>query len=340
MKRPKKFATLKDVAVAAGLSVATVSRHINRSIRLPKDTMDRIEAAIALLNYRPNPHARSLSLGRSETIGFVIPDIANAFFSRLAAAVEEAAAERGIGVLLCATLNCLERELEYLQRLTRNHVDGVLFVTDHVHDDALTQAVNAAPSVVLMDEDVNGSRGYKVFTDNMGGAGIATRQLTEAGHRRIAYIGGHAALMSGRERLGGFRGALAEVGQAPNPAFEFFGDYTADHGRHAAERILAAPELPTAIFAGSGEIILGLLRVFRQRGVRVGADISIMAFDDIAPLELFDPAITAVRQSVDQMGRRGVELVLGCINGTLSDPAVERLPVELVIRESVRPPRV
>jgi LacI family transcriptional regulator len=340
MNRPKKFATLKDVAAAAGLSVATVSRHLNHSIRLPSDTVDRIEASIRMLNYRPNPHARSLSLGRSETIGFVIPDIANPFFARLAAAVEEAAAEQGIGVVLCATLNRRERELDYLYRLSRNHIDGLLFVTNHVDDGELAQAVNATPAVVLMDEDVNGSQGYKVFTDNDQGAFLAASHLIEAGHRRIAFVGGHVALMSGRERFGGFRRAFAEAGLHSDPKLEFFGDYTAEHGRSAAEIILSQTPRPTAIFAASDEIAVGLLKVLRRHGVRVGPEISIIAFDDVGPLELFDPPITAIRQSVDLMGRRGVELVLGCVAGTLQTPIVERLPVELILRDSVHPPRL
>ena len=131
---------LKDVAKAAGVSVPTVSRFLNGSLRLPEPTARRIEAAIAALNYRPNPHARRLSLGRSDTIGLVVPDIANPFFAQFVAAVEAEADRRGLGVSLFATLNRPGREIGYLQLLERNHVDGLIFLTNHPDDGAPRRA--------------------------------------------------------------------------------------------------------------------------------------------------------------------------------------------------------
>jgi Bacterial regulatory proteins, lacI family/Periplasmic binding proteins and sugar binding domain of LacI family len=158
-----RSATLSDVAKAAKLSPTTVSRHLNGSINLPEDTVRRIDAAIAALRYRPNPHARSLGRGRSDTIGLVIPDIANPFFAKLAAAVEIAADTSGLGVMLCSTFNRQARELDYIDRLRKNFVDGLLFATNHVDDGALAASVNASSGVVLVDEDIPGSRGPKVF---------------------------------------------------------------------------------------------------------------------------------------------------------------------------------
>ena len=336
MQQNRKIARRKDVAEAAGLSVATVSRHLNRSIKLPQQTVSRIDEAIRQLNYRPNPHARSLSLGRSESIGFVIPDIANPFFARLAAAVELAAADHGLGVMLCATLNQKARELDYLQRLARNHVDGLIFVTNRVDDGEVALEINAASAVVVMDEDVDGTTASKIFADNETGGALAARHLIEAGHRKIAFIGGAEALMSTRERFGGFATAMAETGLSVDGAH--FGSYTALHGQAAAETILSSATPPTAVFAASDEIALGLLLVCRDRGIRIGRDLSIVAFDDVGPLDLFDPPLTAVRQSVGTMGRRGVERMLGLINGEAGTTVPERVPVELIRRASVGPP--
>jgi LacI family transcriptional regulator len=144
--------SLQHVAKAAGLSPATVSRYLNGSLVLPKETAARIDAAIAALNYRPNPHARSLSRGKSDTIGLVIPDIANPFFARLAAAVEKYADAAGIALMLCSTLNRPERELDYVERLRRNYVDGLLFTTNHQDENgALAAAINASANIVVMD---------------------------------------------------------------------------------------------------------------------------------------------------------------------------------------------
>jgi LacI family transcriptional regulator len=334
----RKNATLKDVAEACGLSVAAVSRYLNHSIKLPQSTTDRIDAAIAALNYQPNPHARSLSLGRSETIGLVVPDISNPYFAHLAAAVEQAAAECGLGLLLCPTLSRTDRELDYLGRLSRRHVDGLLFVTNNGDDPALARALLGAKTVVLVDDDIDGTTAPTIMSDSEQGGRLATAHLIEQGHRSLAYIGGPAGLSSSRSRLRGFRSAIVESGEAIAIAAELHGAYSSAHGRIAAEQILALDPVPTALFAASDEIALGVLSVFKQRGVKIGADISVIAFDDVGPLELFDPPLTAIRQPVNAMGRRAVQIVLALINGEALLPATELLPVELIIRNSVKPP--
>lgn len=335
----RKNATLKDVAEACGLSVATVSRYLNHSIKLPKATTERIDAAIAALHYQPNPHARSLSLGRSETIGLVVPDIANPYFAHLAAAVERTAAEFGLGLVLCPTLSRTDREIDYLGRLSRRHVDGLLFVTNNGDDPELARALLQARTVVLVDDEIDGATAPTIMADSEQGGFLAGAHLIAAGHRRLAYVGGPAGLSSSRSRSGGFRRAIAESAAEVTVLADLAGDYSSAHGRLAAEHVLGLDPMPTALFAASDEIVLGLLSVFKQRGVRVGADISVIAFDDVGPLELFDPPLTAIRQPVAAMGRRAVERVLGLIKGNVAEPVTEILPVELIIRESVRPPR-
>ncbi|WP_336800145.1 LacI family DNA-binding transcriptional regulator [Kaistia sp. MMO-174] len=335
----RRHATLKDVAEACGLSVATVSRYLNRSIKLPPATIGRIDAAIAALNYQPNQHARSLSLGRSETIGLVVPDISNPYFAHLAASVEQAASEFGLGLVLCPTLSRTDREIDYLGRLARRHVDGLLFATNNGDDPALGRALQGTSTVVLVDDDIIGARAPTIMADSDQGGFLAARHLIEMGHRRLGYVGGPAGLSSSRGRLGGFRRAVAASERPVTIAAEIQGPYSSEHGRLAAGQILALDPVPSAVFAASDEIVLGLLSVFKQRGVRVGTDISVVAFDDVGPLQLFDPPLTAIRQPVERLGRRAVEMVLDLIKGEMREPVSEVLPVELIIRESVKPPR-
>lgn len=333
----RRNATLKDVAAACGLSVAAVSRYLNHSIKLPRATTDRIDAAIRELRYQPNPHARSLSLGRSETIGLVIPDIANPYFAHLAAEVERAAAEFGLGLLLCPTLSRTDRELDYLGRLSGRHVDGLLFVTNNGDDPALALALKGSDTVVLVDDDIDGATAPTIMADSDQGGFLAGSHLIDKGHRRIAYVGGPAGLSSSRGRLGGFRRAIAKANGSVSVVAELQGPYSSEHGRNAANQLLALEPRPTAIFVASDEIVLGLLTVFKHQGVKVGADISVVAFDDVGPLELFDPPLTAIRQPVAALGRRAVERVFALIKGDSLAPVTELLPVELIIRSSVKP---
>jgi LacI family transcriptional regulator len=324
--------SIGDVAKAARLSPAAISRYLNGSLTLPQATSRRIDEAVAKLNYRPNPHARSLSRGRSDTIGLVVPEISNPFFSKLAAAVELAADKAGLGVMLCSSLNRAERELDYIERLQKNFIDGLLFSTNHSDNGSLAAAINGARSVVLLDEDVDGAHVSKVFSDNELGGALAARHLIEAGHQRLAFIGGPIGLMSARERVAGFRRATASA--AAEIRTELFGDYSISHGREAMTQILDRYADVTAVFVASDEILVGMLSVLRARGLRVGRDLSVVTFDDTGPLELLDPPITAIRQSIDHIALRAVEILQDRLNGDAAT-VIERIPVELVVRESV-----
>ncbi len=328
-------ARIRDVAAAARVSPAAVSRYLNGSLSLPYPTAERIDHAVRRLDYRPNPHARRLSLGRSETIGLVLPDIANPFFARLAAAIEEAADRAGLGLVLSATLNRQDRELEYLERMRRNRVDGLIFVTNHADDGALCRALNAAPGVILLDEDVPGAAVAKVFCDNEEGGFLAGRHLLAAGHRRLAFIGGPPGLMSARDRRAGLTRALARCAGA-TLVYESSGPYTIAEGARAAAGLLAIDPLPTAVFAASDELVLGLLSVVREAGLGVPRDISIVGFDDVGPLNLLDPPVSTIRQPVVAIGERAVSLLIADGNGP---PPCEHLPVHLIERASVAPPR-
>lgn len=334
----QKRATVRDVALAAAVSTTAVSRWLNGSILLPPKTVERIERAIKLLHYEPNLHARRLSLGRTDTLALVVPDIADPFFAALAGSVEAAAEAHGLGLVLCATLNRIERELDYLNRLRRNHVDGLLFATNHPDDGRLRAAVEGQSSVVLLDEDVAGTDLSKIFCDNLGGAFAATRLLVAAGHRRIGFIGGATGVMSAVERAAGHRNALGAAGIAPDTALEHFGAYSAAHGRHATHELLNLAHPPTALFASSDQIAIGALDVLRERGLPVPQAMSLVAYDDVAPFHHFAPPLTAIRQPVADMGRRGVDALVAHLSEPERPATAERLPVELMQRGSVAAP--
>jgi len=332
---PGTKATIHDVARAARVSPTTVSRYLNNSLRLPSETTARIDHAIRELRYRPNVLARRLLKGATEIIGLATPDIGNPFFAELASAVEARAGASGYSVILCSTGNRLDQELIYLERLASRHVDGLIFLTNHGDDGTLRRAFEDRRNIVLLDEDIEGLDVPKVFVENEHGGYLATQCLIRAGHSRIAHVSGPQNLFSVRERAQGFRKALYEHGLAAPDGYVLFGRYDRDFGHEAATRLLALPEPPTAIFAASDYLVMGILDALRDLGLSSPRDLSLVGFDDMPFASLLDPPITTVRQPIRSLGERGVDALIARING-IDEPAIkERLPVTLIERASV-----
>lgn len=330
------MATIRDVAREAGVSPATVSRYLNGNIELPAETAGRIDAASKRLGYRPNLLAKRLSLGSSETIGLVTPEIANPFFAALAAAAEDEARREGFSILLSSTGGDLEMEAASIDRLAARHVDGLLVLTNRVDDGRLRDLIDGRTDVVVLDEDVPGARVTRIFVENEAGAYDATRHLIAAGHRRIAHIGGPEQLLSSRERFAGFARAMAEAGLPVEDGLVRFGAYERDFGCEATRAILANGR-PTAVFTGSDYIAVGVLQELAAQGLSVPGNLSLASFDDMPFADLLSPPITTVRQPIEALGRLGIRTLLAQIRGE-EPPPTQRLPTQLVVRRSVGPP--
>lgn len=335
------MANLQDVAAAAGVSKATVSRYLNGSLDLPARTAQAIDRAIRDLDYRPNPHARRLSLGRSDTVALIVPDIASPFFATLVGAVEAEASVMGLSVALYATLNSPERELSYLDLVRTGHADGLIFVTNHPATERMAAKLNTLRRCVVVDEDVPEAAAPKLFCDNRQGGYLAGRHLAEAGHRHALFIGGVDQMISGARRWQGFVEGMDLPGLPPARIIRHCGQYTVEAGREAGRRFLdlAAPDRPTAIFATSDELLIGLCEVLTEAGLAIPHEVSIVGFDDVGPLHLFAPPVTAVRQPVRALGQRALQVLMradGSSAGTA--PTEELLPVTLIVRNSVAPP--
>lgn len=343
-----KVSTIRDIAASANVSKATVSRYLNGTLTLPQETRRRVDAAVLALNYRQNSLARRLSIGSSETIGLVIPDVANPFFAELADAVEETASAGGFGLALCITRNQLAREALYLGWLDTQHLDGLILATNRPDDGSLKRLIGKRSNIVLIDEDVPGAQVPKVFVDNVAGGYLATRHLLDCGHTRIAHVTGPQALLTVRERLAGYRRALDEARVPFDASLVLFGAYDRSFGQAAAAQLIARAEMPTAVFASSDYLAVGMLETLRDRGLDVPGDMSIVGFDDMEFASLLMPPITTLRQSARELGRAGTAILLAMLAGraaaTAAAPAappgapVHRLPVRLIERASVAPP--
>lgn len=329
------MATLSDVAEEAGVSPTAVSRYLNNRIDLPQATRDRIDAAIAKLSYRPNLLAKRLSTGKTEAISLVTPEIANPFFGELAAAIEAEAQRHGYAVYMSSTQGDRTREIDAIQRLQDQHVDGLIMITNQPDDGTLAGLLQQHNNVVLLDEDIPGVTVPRVFVENEQGAYLGTRHLIKAGHRDIAIISGPAGLMSVRERLAGYERAMAEAGLPIWPEWVLLGEYSRNYGRTATEQLLVGPVMPTAVLACSDYIAIGVLQAMRQADRVVPRDLSLVGFDDMPFAELVDPALTTIRQPIAEMGRAAFEQLLALINKAEIEP-LTRLPVSLVVRKSVQ----
>jgi LacI family transcriptional regulator len=328
------MATLSEVAEQAGVSPTLVSRYLNNRIELPAATRERIDAAIARLDYRPNLLAKRLSTGKAEAISLVTSEIANPFFAELAAAIEAEAERHGYAVYISSTRGDNARAVNAIRRLKDQHVDGLIMMTNHPDDGRLASLLRSQKNIVLVDEDIPGVTVPRIFVDNEHGAWVAANHLIEAGHRDIAVIGGPDGLLTVRERLAGFKRAIREHRIRVRSDWVMLGDYSREFGFAAMQRLLNAPRRPTAILACSDYIAVGVLSAVHQRGLVVPNDLSLVGFDDMPFAELVDPPLTTVRQPVAEMGRIAFERLLALLNQA-EVPALTRLPVELVVRRSV-----
>lgn len=332
------MATIHDVALDAKVSPTTVSRYINNRIDLPAATAARIDAAIAKLDYRPNLLAKRLSTGRTEAIGLVAPEIREPFFAELASAVEDEADRHGYTIFMSSTRSDRQREIASLNRLHDRHVDGLIMMTNTPDDGTLARLIGERRNVVLIDEDIPGVQVPRVFVENEIGAYAATRHLIDAGHQRIAYVGGPHGLYSVEQRRAGFLRAMQEAGLEVLPEHMAGGSFAREFARQATLDFLKTATPPTAIFGSNDYIVIGIMQGLRQAGVPVPQKMSIVGFDDMPLTELFSPPLTAVRQPIEALGRQGFQALYSLLSGQ-QPPMLTMLPVQLIERESVAEPR-
>lgn len=330
-----KPATIRDVAKVARVSTATVSRYLNKSLLLPNETARRIEKACKRLAYRPNALAKRLSRGAAETIGLVTPEIANPFFASLAAAAEAEARRHGYSLLIMSTGGDPDIEIENIDRLDSRDVDGLIVLTNRADDGRIRDRISGRADVVLLDEDVPGAEVSRIFVENEQGAYEATSHLIACGHRRIAHVGGPADLFSTRERYAGFARAMQQANLSPFAPWIKFGDYDRESGLAATLDLFSMTPTPTALFAGSDYIAIGVLQALRQLGLEPPAALSIVGFDDIPFAEWLHPPLTTVRQPIAELGTLGVRTLLASLRGKLATTGEVRLPTQLVERGSV-----
>jgi len=328
--------TIRDVALHAGVSVATVSYVLNGTRPVSTGRRERVRLAMADLGYEPNSAARGLKRRRAATIGLIVPDLRNQFFAELAAGIEAAAARRDVLLVLCSTNASAEREDYYARLLHGRRVDGVIYLSGTGLPPASLIALSASEPVVFVDERLPGVDVPFVGADNRSGARALMAHVLAQGHRRIGVVGGPEGLWTAEQRMAGYREALAAAGLDPDALPAVPGDYTEATGAAAVDALLARDGL-TAVVAANDLMAVGAMLRLRERGLRVPADVSVAGFDDIPLARALTPALTTVRQPAHAMGVAAGEALLARIEAPDQPVPATRLAAELVVRDSVTP---
>ena len=329
-------ATIKDVAERAGVSVATVSRVLNRLDIVSDSTARRVSEAAAKLGYIPHAGARSLSMRRTQCVGAVLPDLYGEFFSELIRGIDRAAREQAQHLLLTCSHGDAG-ELSGALRAMQGRADGVLVMSPHV--DAAVVEGNLPPTmpIVLMNTPRGGSPYSSFLVDNHGGATAMVKHLWGRGHRRIAMIAGPEGNFDADERLRGFTGTLARLAPRTHPQV-LRGDFTEESGHRAGREIAAMRRRPDAVFAANDTMAVGCFFALSEAGLRVPDDIALAGFDDIPVARYLTPPLTTVRVRIAELGEAAFRRLMRAVERRGEDkPSKQLLRTELVVRKSCGP---
>lgn len=331
-------AKLKDIAEKLNLSATTVSMVLNnKGNRIPKETEDLIRQTAKELNYRPNRMAVSLVTRRSMNVALLVPDIRNTFFAELAKYVGEYLKTKGYNLLLCNTNNDIEEDIRLLKMLRANTVDGIIGVftgESEEYSSEIARTLSDDIAIVMMDKLVSGVTTPFVGTDNFYGGKLAMKHLIENGHENIAVVTGPLSTVSGQQRLAGSRAALDEAGMELKNENVYLGDYQYESGYLAGKSIAEKHDV-TAVFACNDMMAYGVYKAAKEAGRTVGGDLSVIGFDDLLFSSMLDVPLTSIRQPVEEIAVRAVDILLNCIESENSNSTGGLTLPTLVQRESV-----
>lgn len=334
-----QLVTIHDVARAAGVSPATVSRVFNGGKVTPARALSVQEAAAAL-GFAPNRVARSLRKQRSSVIALIIPDIENPFFTSLARGVEDAAQRTSLSVVLCNSDEDTDKERRYLEVALGEQMAGVIVAAASQDETDLGPLTDRRVPVVAVDRRPRDAEVDAVQVDNHHGGEVATRHLLQAGYHRIACVTGPEGASTSEERLAGHRAALraAQGGAAAaDDTCVRHADFRVDGGRAAMRELLALPEPPDAVFVANNLMTIGVLDALREAG-RTPPDVGVLSFGDVPWASLVRPSLTAVELPSYELGRTAADLLLQRMEGSVSPVQTVVLRTKLQVRESTAGP--
>lgn len=335
--------TIKDIAKALGLSTSTVSRALRDSYEISPETKRLVMEYAEKINYQPNPIALSLKEKKSHTIGVIVGEIANSFFSQIINGIESVAKTRHYNVIISQSHESFEKEMTNLQYLTSRSIDGLLISVSAETTDfgSFREISSKGMPMVFFDRIVDEIDTHKVIADNFTGAYNATSHLIKKGYRRIATICNASILSIAKERLAGYTAALKDHGLPVEDSLIRYckhGGMFRDEMEESLRELFGTRKKPDAIFASSDKITMGCLRILRAQGYSIPGDIGLIGFSNGEFTELLDPPLSVIKQPAFEMGQVATELLLQLIESKRPVQEFETrvLSTEMIIRGSTR----
>lgn len=323
-----------EVASAAGVSVATVSRTLQMPDVVAARTRARVREAVERLGYVPNIQGRMLRTARSQLIVALVPDIANPFFAEIIRGIEQVAHQNRYAVLLGDTQYSRSREQTYADLLSTRQADGLITMLPHI-----PRIANGVPQhIVNACEYVKDPAVASVYVDNVTAAGNATEYLLGLGHRAIAFVTGPMSSPICADRDQGYERALRAAGIKRNPRLTVHGDFSVESGIRGMEALFARKNPFTAVFCSNDEMAIGAIRAAKSAGMRVPEDLSVVGFDDIRFARYTDPPLTTIAQPKHELGREAMNMMLESLAEKNVPARKHILATQLIVRASAAPP--
>ena len=340
IKGGKKKPTIRDVAKLAGVTPAVVSRVFNNdeNLNIKAETRANVLDAIKRLEYKPNIVARSLRTHSMNTIGMLIADIINPFYSQMIKGVQEEAKKAGYGLILCDTNDDPLSEKRYIETLHAQFVDGVILGSSYIEDDVVELIEGLGMNSVMVNRGSLNSSAPYVKTNEVEGMILAVNHLIRLGHTKIAYICGPLYVETAARRLTGYRKALKNAGIAYNPKHVIEATFDEESGYKACKELLKTNDRPTAICTGNDLMAIGAMRVIKEAGLRIPEDISLVGYNNIWVTSLLSPPLTTVEAPLSEIGREAFKVLLGLITSNKNINYHVTLPNKLIVRESTARP--
>ncbi len=328
---------IRAVAKKAGVSVATVSRAMQKPDVVSEKTRKKVEEAAQEVGYKPNMMAQVFRSKKTYSILVLVPDMSNPFFARVISGIQKAARARGYNVVLGNTLNNPKTERELAQLLLTSQTDGIIQLSARYPLDDREKKAGRHLPIVNCCECVDDDSMPTIQLDNKEAAKAIVNYLIGLGHRRVGVIAGPAHSPLTRDRMAGYREALESQGLSFDGNLVVEGDYSLEAGEKGVSLLLAGDKQPTAVFCFNDEMAFGAMRGIKQAGYKVPADISVAGFDDLPFSKYMEPALTSVRQPSEEFGPAAVSQLFKMIDGQEIARRNQLMPFELAIRASTGP---